>query len=104
MQKGWTFPLLESWEVEVFILQSLLLNAMTLQQLADQPSIGTYPILTQIQTMFVQYKPGLWIRIDFIQIRVRIQHFCSIRIRIGIQAKTELSRTISFSNFFEIKI
>jgi hypothetical protein len=29
-------------------------------------------------------------------------HFCSIRIRI--QAKTELSRTISFSNFFEFKI
>jgi hypothetical protein len=42
----------------------------------------------------------LWIRIDLI--RIRIQHFCSIRIRI--QAKTELSKTISFSNFFEIKI
>jgi hypothetical protein len=49
---------------------------------------------------------GLWIRIDLI--RIRIQHFCSIRIRIQnrirIQAKTELSKTISFSNFFEIKI
>jgi hypothetical protein len=33
-------------------------------------------------------------------IRIRIQHFCSIRI----QAKTELSKTISFSNFVEIKI
>jgi hypothetical protein len=43
---------------------------------------------------------GLWIRIDLIQIR--IQHFCSIRIRI--QAKTELSKAISFSNFVEIKI
>jgi hypothetical protein len=48
--------------------------------------------------------PGLWIWIDFI--RIRIQHFCSVRIqnRIRIQAKTELSKTISFSNFFEIKI
>jgi hypothetical protein len=48
----------------------------------------------------------LWIRIDLI--RIRIQHFCSIRIRIQnrirIQAKTELSKKISFSNFFEIKI
>jgi hypothetical protein len=43
-------------------------------------------------------EPGLWIRIDLI--RIRIQHFCSIRIRIQIQAKTELSKTISFSNFF----
>jgi hypothetical protein len=41
----------------------------------------------------------VWIRIDLI--RIRIQHFCSIRIRfrIRIQAKTELSKTISFSNF-----
>jgi hypothetical protein len=39
----------------------------------------------------VAFFPGLWIR---------IQHFCSIRI----QAKTELSKTISFSNFVEIKI
>jgi hypothetical protein len=50
--------------------------------------------------------PGLWIRIDLI--RIRIQPFCSIRIRIQnrirIQAKTELSKTISFSNYFEIKI
>jgi hypothetical protein len=42
---------------------------------------------------------GLWIRIDLI--RIRIQHFCSIRIRIQnripIQAKTELSKTVSFS-------
>jgi hypothetical protein len=47
---------------------------------------------------------GLWIRIDLI--RIRIQHFCSIRFRIRfrIKAKTELSKTISFSNFFEIKI
>jgi hypothetical protein len=45
-------------------------------------------------------QPGLWIRVDLL--RIRIQHFCSIRIRI--QAKTELSKTISFSNFFEIKI
>jgi hypothetical protein len=43
---------------------------------------------------------GLWIRIDLI--RIRIQHFCSIWIRI--RAKTELSKTISFLNFFEIKI
>jgi hypothetical protein len=43
---------------------------------------------------------GLWIRIDLI--RIRIQHFCSIRFRI--QAKTEILKTISFSNFFEIKI
>jgi hypothetical protein len=35
---------------------------------------------------------GLWIRID------------SMRIWFRIQAKTELSKTISFSNFFEIKI
>jgi hypothetical protein len=49
-------------------------------------------------------KAGLWIRIDLIQIR--IQHFCSIWIqnRIRIQAKTEILKTISFSNFFEIKI
>jgi hypothetical protein len=50
--------------------------------------------------------PGLWIRID--SMRIRIQHFSSIRFRIRIQlriqAKTELSMTISFSNFFEIKI
>jgi hypothetical protein len=47
---------------------------------------------------------SLRVRIDLI--RIRIQHFCSIRIqfRIRIQAKTELSKTISFSNFFEIKI
>jgi hypothetical protein len=45
-------------------------------------------------------RSGLWIRIDLLQIR--IQHFCSIRIRI--QAITELSQTISFSNFFDIKI
>jgi hypothetical protein len=40
-------------------------------------------------------QPGLWIRIDLI--RIRIQHFYSIRIRfqIQIQAKTELSKTIS---------
>jgi hypothetical protein len=45
----------------------------------------------------------LWIRIDVI--RIRIQHFCSIRIRIQfrIQAKTELLITISFSNFFKSK-
>jgi hypothetical protein len=36
---------------------------------------------------------GLWIR---------IHHFSSIRIRI--QAKTELSKTISLSNLFETKI
>jgi hypothetical protein len=46
-------------------------------------------------------KSGLWIRIDLI--RILIQHFCSIRIQIRIQAKTALSKTISFSNFFEIK-
>jgi hypothetical protein len=53
---------------------------------------------------------GLWIRID--SIRIRIRHFCSNRIRIWIQfriwfriqAKTELSKTIFFSNFFDIKI
>jgi hypothetical protein len=33
---------------------------------------------------------GLWIRIDLIRIRI--------------QAKTELTKTISFSNFVEIKI
>jgi hypothetical protein len=44
-------------------------------------------------------KAGLWIRIDLI--RIRIQHFCSIRIRI--QAKTELSKTISFSKFLKSK-
>jgi hypothetical protein len=53
-------------------------------------------------------KGGLWIRINLIPVRIWIQHFCSIRIRIQnqirIQAKTELSKTISFSNFFEIKI
>jgi hypothetical protein len=43
---------------------------------------------------------GLWIRIDLI--RIRIQHFYSIRIRI--QAETELLKTISLSNFVEIKI
>jgi hypothetical protein len=50
------------------------------------------------------FKAGLWIRIDLILIQ--IQHFFSIRIRfrIRIQAKTELSKTISFSNFFQIKI
>jgi hypothetical protein len=49
------------------------------------------------------FSAGLWIRIDLIGIR--IPHFCSIRIRIRfrIQAKTELSKTILFSNFFEIK-
>jgi low density lipoprotein-related protein 2 len=47
------------------------------------------------------FKAGLWIRID-LMVRIRIQHFCSIRFRI--QAKTELLKTISFSNFFEIKI
>jgi hypothetical protein len=51
-------------------------------------------------TIYGYLDPGLWIRIDLI--RIRIQHFCSIRIRS--QAKTELSKTISFSNFFKIKI
>jgi hypothetical protein len=48
--------------------------------------------------------PRLWIRID--SIRIRIQHFSSIqnRLRIPLQAKTELTYTISFSNFVEIKI
>jgi hypothetical protein len=46
----------------------------------------------------VLFSAGLWIRIDLM--RIRIQHFCSIRI----QAKTELSKTISFSNFFKSKI
>jgi uncharacterized membrane protein len=46
-------------------------------------------------------KAGFWIRID----SIRIQNFCSIRfqfriwIRIRIQAKTELSKTI-FSQIF----
>jgi hypothetical protein len=44
--------------------------------------------------------PGLWIRIY--SMRIWIQHFSSIWIRI--QAKTKLSKTISFSNLFEIKI
>jgi hypothetical protein len=57
--------------------------------------------LILVENMF---EPGLWIRIDLI--RIRIQHFCSIRIqfRFRIQAKTELSKTISFSNLSEIKI
>jgi hypothetical protein len=59
--------------------------------------IQTYLFFSQIQGV---KKAGLWIRIDLL--RIRIQHFCSIRIRI--QAKTELSKTISFSNFVEIKI
>jgi hypothetical protein len=49
-------------------------------------------------------KSGLWIRIDCLRIRIQIQHFCAIRIRIRfrilIQAKTELSKTISFPIFF----
>jgi hypothetical protein len=46
-------------------------------------------------------EPGLWIRID--SIRIRIQNFCSIRIRIQfrIQAKTELSKKIFFLQIFE---
>jgi hypothetical protein len=51
----------------------------------------------QFQNIF---KAGLWIRID--SIRIRIQHFSSIQIRIRIQlqiriqAKIELSKTNSF--------
>jgi hypothetical protein len=45
------------------------------------------PDPTVLDLVFVA---GLWIRIDLIRIRI--------------QAKTELSKTISFSNFFEIKI
>jgi septal ring factor EnvC (AmiA/AmiB activator) len=53
----------------------------------------------RIESLFYeQFFSWLWIRID----SIRIQHFSSIRLRI--QAKTELSKTISFSNFFEIKI
>jgi hypothetical protein len=44
-------------------------------------------------------KSGLWIRIHLI--RIRIQHFCSIRIRIRIQAKTELLKKIFFKSKFE---
>jgi hypothetical protein len=65
----------------------------------------------QYGTNQVNLASGLWIRIDLLRIRIRIdllririQHFCSIRIQIRIQAKTELLKTISFSNFFEIKI
>jgi hypothetical protein len=52
---------------------------------------------------FPEFPSGLWIRID--SIRIWIQHFCSFRIRIQfrIQAKTELSKTISFSNFLKSK-
>jgi hypothetical protein len=46
------------------------------------------------------FAAGLWIPTDLI--RIRIEHFCSIQIRV--QAKTELSKTFSFSNFFELKI
>jgi hypothetical protein len=47
----------------------------------------------------VQFHQGLWIRIHLIQIRIRIQHFFSIRIRIRIQAKTELLKKF-FSKIF----
>jgi hypothetical protein len=60
-------------------------------------------ILAHFALSLGHFKAGLWIRIDLI--RIRIQHFCSIRIqnRIRIQAKTELSKTISFSNFVKSK-
>jgi hypothetical protein len=51
---------------------------------------------------YLYLNSGLWIRIDLL--RIRIQHFCSIRIRFRIQDKTELSKITSLSNFFEIKI
>jgi hypothetical protein len=66
--------------------------------------VNNYRYLKTLGTVPVGLIPGLWIRID--SIRIRIQHFCSIRIRIQfrIQAKTELSKTIFFSNFLKIKI
>jgi hypothetical protein len=77
-----------------------ILEQVELQELASEEQ----------KVLYLHFQAGLWIRIDLI--RIRIQHFCSIRIRIKfriwirfrIQAKTELSKTISFSNFFEIKI
>jgi hypothetical protein len=59
-------------------------------------------ILYKIKNLTKIKKSGLWIRIDLI--RTRIQHFCSIPVRIRIQATTELLKTISFSTSFEIKI
>jgi hypothetical protein len=41
-----------------------------------------------------EWESGLWIRIDLIRIQIRFR----------IQAKTDLLKTISFSNFFEIEI
>jgi hypothetical protein len=52
--------------------------------------IDLYGVCGQVN-IFTLLITGLWIRIDLI--RIRIQHFCSIRIqfRIRIQAKTELT-------------
>jgi hypothetical protein len=57
-------------------------------------------IYKKFQTAFLKtlLLAGLWIRIDSIQIRIQF------RTRFRIQAKTELSNTIFFSNIFEIKI
>jgi neuralized-like protein 4 len=59
----------------------------------DDFNFGVVLTSRPLKAGFVE--PGLTL------IRIRIQHFCSIRIRIHwIQAKTELSKSISFSNFF----
>jgi hypothetical protein len=58
----------------------------------------SFPQPLKISQLMKGHGKVLWIQIHLI--RIRIQHFCSIRI----QAKTELSKTIFFSNFFEIKI
>jgi hypothetical protein len=65
-----------------------------LQMVAQRVDVGEHfaAEVADLAHAAVHLVPGLWIRIDLI----RIQHFCSIRI----QAKTELSKSISFSIFF----
>jgi hypothetical protein len=54
-----------------------------------RPATGQKVTVSYLVAVFA-LKAGLWIRIDLIRVRI--------------QAKTELSKTIFFSNLFEIKI
>jgi hypothetical protein len=98
---GWTMIGAAAALVVILVLQAAFRRQWTVAE--DLGPILNESIAEDTDNENV-FQAGLWIRIDLI--RIRIQHFCSIRIqfRIRIQAKTELSKTISFSNFFEIKI
>jgi hypothetical protein len=77
-------------------------NGLQGQQRSAEPPHSLQVHLLNINLFLVEdrnsvnFVAGLWIRSDLIRIRIQF--------RFRIQAKTEHSKTISFSNFVEIKI